>query len=361
MAAGSAEITRWWGNYQDEVDGAALYRALGSIETDPRVVAIYRRLAVVEDGHAEFWATRLAAAGETPPANASPGWRTRCVIWLARRFGPAVILPSVAAMERAASTKYDSQPDSPGEMALEERSHARVLGALGASSGRGSANPIPAVLIAVSEGLFANLGMAAGLAGAGLSSGVIAAAVLIGMIAGAASKALGRWLSVQSSRELFERQIETEAAELSASPAAEREELALIYQVRGMDEAEARSRAEQAMADPGNALGTMAREEGGIGPEDLAGSPASAVATAFLLFALGAVVPLVPLVLLSGWGAAMAALVAALIALFGIGVALTIFTGSNAVLSGTRQAAIGLGIAAVAYVTGALFSGPAGS
>ena len=358
MAAAATEIERYWSNYQDEVDGAALYRALGALEMDPRISAVYDRLAAAEDGHAEFWASRLTSAGESPPTERTPSWRTRCVISLARWFGPAIVLPSVAAMERAASTKYDNQPDSPGEMAASERSHARVVGALGELAGdrRGGAasNPIPAVLIGVNDGLVLNLALMSGLTGAGLPSGSVALAGLIGRVAGAGSKGTAAWLKIRSARELFERQIETQASELAAAPAAEREELALIYQVRGYSEAQARELAEQVMRDGATALGTLAREEARIDPEDLTASPLMAVANAVLLFASGAIVPLLGFIFVTGAAALWVAGILSAAALFGIGVALTVFTGSNAVYSGARQVGIGAAVALGAYAVGVL-------
>jgi VIT1/CCC1 family predicted Fe2+/Mn2+ transporter len=124
-----------------------------------------------------------------------------------------------------------------------------------------------------------------------------------------------------------------------------------------LGEAEARSRAEQAIADPGTALGAMVREEGGIDPEDLAGSPVSMVASAFLLFAAGAILPLLPFFVFSGTSALVIGLGFGVVALFGIGAALTIFTGRDVLFSGVRQAAIGLGLAAIGYGVGALFTG----
>ena len=118
---------------------------------------------------------------------------------------------------------------------------------------------------------------------------------LAGLVAGACSMAMGEWLSVTSSRELYQSQIATEAEELREVPEEEKEELVLIYQAKGIDEAQARALADRLMGDKETALDTLAREELGIDPEELGGSAWQAAASSFFLFAAGAIVPLAPL------------------------------------------------------------------
>jgi hypothetical protein len=133
----ASDAERHLANWQDEIDSAALYRALADLETDARLAEVYRRLAAAEERHAGFWEERLRAAGARVPGRRA-GWRTRVLIALARRFGTQLVLPTLNDLERADSSGYDNQPESRGTaMPVEERSHARLLESL--SSGRASA------------------------------------------------------------------------------------------------------------------------------------------------------------------------------------------------------------------------------
>ena len=123
--------------------------------------------------------------------------------------------------------------------------------------------------------------------------------------------------------------------------------LDLLRDPQAADEFAARLMQDQALA-----LDAMAREELGIDPEELGGSPWVAAFASFALFALGAVIPLVPFVLASGAAATVASLVASGVGLFAIGVAITLLTGRGALLSGGRQLAFGLAAAGVTFAIG---------
>ena len=166
--------------------------------------------------------------------------------------------------------------------------------------------------------------------------------------------ALGEWLSVQSSRELYERQIEIEKSEISHNPAQEEEELALIYQAKGLDESQARATAAHIMSDRTNALQTLAREELGINPQELGGSAWEAAITSFFLFALGAIIPVLPYVFFTGTTGIIASASFSAVGLFIIGAAITLMTGRNPVVSGLRQILFGLATAVVTFGIGLL-------
>ncbi|MCS7049977.1 MAG: rubrerythrin family protein, partial [Thermomicrobium sp.] len=104
-------IQRYRQNLQDEVDSAALYTALAAVERSTELREVFRRLAAMEEEHARLWQRKLAEAGIAVPMP-EPGWRTRVLIWVARRFGPAVVLPTVTAREWADQAKYDHQPEA---------------------------------------------------------------------------------------------------------------------------------------------------------------------------------------------------------------------------------------------------------
>lgn len=362
------DAARFRENLQDERDSAALYRALADLEKQPQLAQVYIRLADTETEHAGFWEERLRAAGlPVPPPQI--GWRTRVMIWLARRFGTGFVLPTIANLEQLDSHTYDQQPETQGTpLAAQERSHKRLLENISAGQGvEGSAiarfegrhrslggNALRAAVLGANDGLVSNLSLIMGVAGAELANQTILITGFAGLLAGAISMALGEWLSVQSSRELYQRQIRIEATEIDVIPDEEAEELALIYQAKGLAEDQARALASQLMAERSTALDTLSREELGIDPQELGGSAWEAALTSFVLFSIGAVVPLAPFLFFSGGTAVIASLVTSALGLFFIGSAITLMTGRSVWFSGTRQVVFGLIAAGVTYGIGRL-------
>lgn len=356
-------------NLQHEIDGAALYRVLAEIEQQPELKQVYARLAETEDAHARHWEEKLRAAGASFPTR--PGWRSRTLGWLARRFGPQFILPTITGLEESDSKHYDGQAEArAADLPQQERSHARLLRTIAESRPGGveggtvaqlegrhrsaGGNALRAAVLGANDGLVSNLSLVMGVAGAELAGSSILITGLAGLLAGAGSMALGEWLSVQSSRELYQRQIAIEARELEASPQEEAAELALIYQAKGLPRAQARELAQHLIADRNSALDTLAREELGINPEELGGSAWEAAFTSFFLFAAGAIIPVLPFILTSGTTAVIASLVLSGLALFGTGAIITLMTGRSVLFSGLRQVIIGLLAAGLIYGIGRL-------
>jgi VIT1/CCC1 family predicted Fe2+/Mn2+ transporter len=193
-----------------------------------------------------------------------------------------------------------------------------------------------------------------GVAGATMSNKDVLIAGLAGLLAGAGSMALGEWLSVQSSRELYEHQIKIEAEEIAESPDEELEELTLIYQSKGLPEDRARELASHMMEDKSNILDTLAREELGIDPEELGGSAYEAAFTSFFLFAAGAIFPIFPYLFWAGTTAIYLSLIISAVGLFIIGAAITLMTGRGVLYSGTRQVLVGIAAAGSTYGIGRL-------
>ena len=327
---------------------------------------LFRRLAAVEQAHASFWRKRLGTVGGT--FTRSPTFRARALVWLARRFGPSFVLPTLVAGEARDSSAYDDQPDARAAgLSADEHSHARLLeaaaGQRGGLSGpfiatlegrhrAGSGNALRAAVLGANDGLVSNLSLVMGVAGAAAADSTLLLTGLAGLVAGACSMAMGEWLSVTSSRELYEKQIATEAAELMEVPEEEKEELVLIYRSKGIEESQARALAERLLANKDTALDTLAREELGIDPDSLGGSPWEAAGSSFLLFAVGAIFPVVPFFALHGSAAVIASLLLSGLALALIGAGTSLFTGRNALFSAVRQLLIGYAAAAVTYGLG---------
>ena len=362
------DVARYRTNWQGEIDGALLYRTMAEVTPEPQLAAVYRRLATVEETHARLWEQQLRRAGQpVPPPR--PSWRARTLRWLAIHLGASWVLPTLATMEQVDQHMYDTQPEArKTSLPTDERSHARLLGLMARSSPAGlegrtlarlegrhravGGNALRAAVLGANDGLVSNLSLVMGVAGAQLSGEGVLITGLAGLLAGACSMAMGEWLSVQSARELSQRQIAIEADEIRAAPREEQQELELIYEAKGLSADEARKVAAELMMDHGKALETLAQEELGIDPTELGGSPWEAAGTSFVLFAIGAILPVAPFTVLTGIYAIMASLGVSAAALFGIGAAITLFTGRNAGFAGVRQLLIGLGAAGLTYGIG---------
>lgn len=351
-----------------EQRSAALYRGMATAASGERR-EIFQQLAAVEDKHAAHWAAKLVALGERVPDRARPDLRTRLLTWVAKRFSVDAVLPLLERAEAADAGLYDGDADATPGMAVDERSHARVLTRLrGADEDprniakrerwhRGDrSGALRAGVFGVNDGLVSNTSLVMGFAGSGAAAGTILFAGLAGLLAGAFSMAAGEYISMRSQREAYEREIAIEAAELRDDPEAEAEELALIYRAKGLDADEAGRVAKTIMKDSDVALDTMAREELGLDPDEL-GSPWSAALSSLLAFALGAVVVVLPYLIGSGTGALVAAVVLAGLALFGVGAVIGMLNGRAALRAGARQLVVGGAAALLVFGIGHLIGG----
>ena len=358
-------LSRYRKNLQGEIDSAALYRAMSSAERSPQLAELYMRLAAVEEKHGAFWRRKLEEAGETV-ARARPGWRTRLLIALARRFGPEFVVGTAATLEHIDRAQYDEQPETRETvMPRQERSHARILAQLAGGRpsswsgevfsrlegrhGAGDGNALRAAVLGANDGLVSNLSLVMGVAGASFSQHALLLTGLAGLAAGACSMAMGEWLSVQSAREMYRNRIASEKDELEQVPDEEQEELTLIYRAKGMPADKAQALAKRIMNDKDTALDTLSREELGINPDNLGGSAWAAAASSFVVFAVGAIVPVAPFFFLNGTIGVITSVALSAAALFAIGAIVTVFTGKSAVMSGARQMTIGLAAAAATY------------
>jgi VIT1/CCC1 family predicted Fe2+/Mn2+ transporter len=363
-----SQIKRYLAYLEDERNSAAIYASLADLEKDERLAGIYRRLAETEQAHAESWEEKLREAGVEPP-KFKLNWRARTLIWLASRLGINAVLPTLVAGENNATDGYSQEPGVE-DMSSTERSHARLLRQIGITSRTGveggilaqiegrhratGGNALRAAVLGASDGLVSNFNLVMGVAGAQLAAGTILLTGFAGLLAGAISMALGEYISVQSSRELYQKQIATEAEEIEKAPDEEKEELVLIYQARGLDDKSARLLAESLMSNKESALATLARDELGVNPEELGGSAWEAAITSFLLFAVGAIVPVIPYLFMEGMPAAAVSAGMSTLGLFLIGAAITLFTGKPVWYSGLRQVAFGLAAAAATFSIGRL-------
>ncbi|MEJ7695181.1 MAG: VIT1/CCC1 transporter family protein [Candidatus Limnocylindrales bacterium] len=371
-------------NLKLERDAVVLYEALASIEKDPVRAAAFERIATNERRHAGIWANKLAEVGATVPGSNGVRPRVRFIIFVARLFGTKSVADLVKALEGDEEEAYDAQASPEvAAIAADEREHAQIWDRLGSgaatdprrdgvgAAGRaGSAAEIGereswhrsgarsgtlrAVIFGVSDGLVSNLSLVMGVAGAAAANpSFIILAGIAGLMAGAFSMAAGEYISMQSQRELFERQIALERAEMEAMPEEEEAELAASYRAKGFAPDEAARIAKRIFEDPQTALDMLVREELGLDPDQL-GSPWAAAGGSFIAFAIGAAIPVVPYLVAGGIGATIASLALSLIALFAVGAGVSLLTGRSLLYSGSRQLGIGLAASLVTYFIGSL-------
>jgi vacuolar iron transporter family protein len=327
-----------------ERQSAWLYRQVAAVESDPPKVRLFESLALAAEEQAKTWA-RLAELG--PAAELfRPSTRARLTAALVRRFGVRAIRPVLVAMKMRGLSVYDSA-------ALGGHAMPTRVEQVGVRH-RGGGGNLRAAVFGVNDGLVSNASLIMGVAGAGVAPGGVLTTGIAGLLAGALSMAAGEYVSVRSQREMFEYQIGLEKEELAEYPDEEAEELALIYAARGMEMDRARQVAQDLMKDPEHALDTLAREELGLNPGDL-GSPWGAASSSFVAFAAGAIVPLLPFVISFGGAAAIqVAILLTAASLFGVGMALSLFTGRNALLGGLRMVVIGGGAGLTTWFIGRL-------
>ena len=211
-----------------------------------------------------------------------------------------------------------------------------------------------AAIFGMNDGLVSNLSLIFGVAGSGLDRDVVVIAGIAGLLAGAFSMAAGEYVSMKVQREVFEHLIHTEAHEIATQPEEEVRELADIYEAKGLSPESAASIAVEVMKDPQIALETHAREELGIDMEEGLGSPWAAAGSSFVMFAIGASIPLLPVLFAAGRPAVIVSATLSGVTLFGVGGAMTVLTGRGLLFSGARMFAIGAVAAAITYGVGTL-------
>ena len=355
---------------QTEVDTAFLYESIAEIQSDENLARVLQSLAEIEKGHAQHMLETVLTfdSSYTMPL---PSSRAKFQLKLGKVFGYGSIISNLSSIERQFAVNAVKNKIENGEKPTGfEHNHLNIIEAvnnnasLNISGGLLSkfesrhksvgGNALRAAVLGSNDGLVSNMSLVMGVAGAAVSNNTILLTGIAGLLAGAISMALGEWLSVQSSRELNQRQIDLETEELEASPEEEKKELILLYQAKGMNIDEAKKLAEKAFENPQTAIDAIITEELGIDKEELGGSAWEAAIASFILFAIGAIIPLYPFIFLDGKNAILLSIGSSVIGLFGIGAAITLLTGKSVLFSGFRQVAFGLAAAAVTYGIGSL-------
>jgi len=354
-------------NIQTEIDAGFLYKILADHEDDPNLASVFRQMSEIEQGHAlAFMKANNMDTTIVPP----PSVRARILHAIGKILGYNYILGVLLDTERSISTSIvSSRKHNNMAGSISDTAHVTILKNILSTqpnvSGSNLAkfekrhrsiggNALRAAVLGGNDGLVSNFSLVMGIAGATSGQNAVLLTGLAGLLAGALSMALGEWISVKSSKELFENQMQLELEELENNPDGEELELALIYQSKGIPEEQAQKMAKEIISNKDLAHEVLIKEELGINKEDLQGSEIEAAVTSFILFALGAVIPVIPFFFIGGIHAIIISTILSGLGLFLIGASITLFTGKSVWVSGFRQVVFGLAAAAITFGIGKL-------
>lgn len=354
-------------NIQTEVDASYLYKVLSENEADEQVALIFKQMSEIEHGHAMAFLKKNGLQNNQLP---SPSARAKILHRIGKIFGYDYILGILLNTEKSISSSIlIARKKTASKESISDTAHVTILqNILKGNSKAGSTqvarfekrhrsvggNALRAAVLGGNDGLVSNFSLVMGIAGATNGKSEVLLAGMAGLLAGALSMALGEWISVKSSQELFENQMELEMEELETNPEGEEQELALIYISKGIPESQAKQMAHEIMLDKDQAHAILIKEELGINPDELKGSAMEAALTSFFLFAIGAIIPVIPFFFTAGTQAILLSTLLSGLGLFLIGSAITLFTGKSIWFSGFRQVIFGLLAAAVTFGIGKL-------
>lgn len=354
-------------NIQTEIDASFLYGKLAAHEDDPVVANVFRKMSEIENSHAAAFAEKEnISAGQLP----KPSWRANTLNLIGKLFGYDYVLGVMMDTEKSISkAAIQTKKKNKEQITGAETTHVKILRSIlekeALVSGKNlsrfekkhrsvGGNAIRAAVLGGNDGLVSNFSLVMGIAGATAGQEGVLLAGLAGLLAGALSMSLGEWISVKSSQELYENQMQLEMDELETNPEGELKEIALIFMAKGIEETQAMQMADELMKNKTQAHDFLVKEELGIDADELKGSAAEAAIYSFILFAIGAVIPVIPFMFMRGTPAIIASVTGSALGLFVIGAAITLFTGKKVWLSGCRQVMFGLAAAAVTFGIGKL-------
>jgi VIT1/CCC1 family predicted Fe2+/Mn2+ transporter len=353
------------GHIQIEIDAWYLYAKLAEHESDPLVAHVFEQMSEIEKSHAVEFANSINMSFESI---CTPSWRAKTLNRIGMIFGYDYVLGALMDTEKSLSDAVIRQKEiSKHKLTGNEDSHVKILRSILENDKRVSGtqmarfekrhrsvggNAIRAAVLGGNDGLVSNFSLVMGIAGATSGQSGVLLAGMAGLLAGALSMALGEWISVKSSQELYENQMQLEMEELELNPEGERKELKLIYMAKGIPEDQASEIVDELMKNKEHAHEVLVKEELGINAEELKGSAMEAALSSFFLFAIGAIIPVLPFFFLNGVKAIVLSSIFSAIGLFLIGAAITLFTGKNVWYSGLRQVFFGLAAAAITFGIG---------
>jgi vacuolar iron transporter family protein len=287
---------------------------------------------------------------------------------VARHFGTGLVLPMMLAEEGREVQAYlglarhstnRATHKTAVDIAAESAVHARELSEIMGREGEpwhsaGTGGYLRSVVYGFNDGLTANFGLVAGVLGADVAPHIVIITGVAGALADALSMGSSGYLAAKSEAEVHAHQIEMERHEMRLMPELEEEELAIIYEAKGLTPERARETAHAMMQDPQQALDAMVREELNIHPAELA--PLKDGLITGTATAIGAIIPILPFLFMDHWPAIWTSLAISMLAHFAIGAARSLFTGRSLWASGRDMFMVGFGVAAVGYLIGELIA-----
>ncbi|MEP7197167.1 MAG: VIT1/CCC1 transporter family protein [Saprospiraceae bacterium] len=352
-------------NVQTEVDASFLYSCLAKVESDPVIKMVFEQMSEIEKSHAIAFLENNKLTQIPFP---TPSWRAKILQKIGNVFGYDYVLGVLLDTEKSLSASaLNSRKKFQSKISLSDTAHVSILENIMQNQGRNAqtsiarferrhrsigGNALRAAVLGGNDGLISNFSLVMGMAGATGGKQEVLLAGIAGLLAGALSMAMGEWISVKSSQELYENQMDLEMEELENNPAGEEKELALIYMTKGIPEEQARQMAKEVIEDKEHAHEILVKEELGINTEDLKGSAMEAAISSFVMFAIGAIIPVFPFFILKGNEAILTSAGLSVLGLFLIGASITLFTGKSVWYSGLRQIIFGLAAAGITFLIG---------
>ena len=359
------------------MDGTSMYALLAESQTIPERKKIFLKLSELEKKHAGLWAKRITdLGGHVPTEHSGKGHTLKSA---ETHQGMQEIVAEIEAEERRDVSNYLNQmrliQDEETrallrEVVLDEFAHAHVLTRLAEHSGdrsaldyllhrqrQGTGSWIGDAIYGVNDGLGAIFGIVSGVSGATLGNNkYVLVAGLAGMVASALSMGSGAYLASKSEKEIFEAEIHREQKMLEENPQSAREELSILYQLKGVPKADADKIAEVLAADKDQFLKTMAAEKLNL-TEDGLSNPITSALSGSISTAIGAFIPIIPFFFIKGIPAIIAAAVISLIAHFAVGAAKSLITVRSWYSSGFEMTLVGAIEGVVTYLIGIALGG----
>ncbi len=361
----AATIKIWKHHLQDEVDASFLYGVFATLEPDTKRKEILSGLAEVENRHVARWQQMLTTY-DIKLSRQHPTVKARLMAWYARRFGSEFPLSRMLGEEASEVKDYltlhrNSTLAEAKETALalarESAQHTESLQELTGTSDEPwhkteSGGMLGNIVYGFNDGLTANFGLVAGVIAATSDISTILVTGIVGTVADALSMGASGYLAAKSEQEVYEHEIEVEREEIRLMPDLEEDELALIYETRGIPKDHARLLAKEVMTDPERALEEKIQAELKIG--EVHTTPFKDGWITGLATAIGAFIPVAPFLFTEGLLAIWISFALAMLSHFAVGAARSLFTGRGLIRSGFDMFIVGLGVAGVGYLVGEL-------
>lgn len=357
----------WFYHLQDETDAAYLYKILAGLEPDEHKKDIYLKLSDVEERHKNVWLD-LLQKNNVKNVKTKPSGKAKFNAWLSKKLGPGMLSKMMLEEEGMEVKSYlglynDSKEGPTKDIALrlakDSAEHSSQLSELLDKTGESwhkieSGGVLRNIVYGFNDGLTANFGLIAGVIGASVDAHVILISGIAGMLADALSMGASGYLASVSEREVYAHEKEMEAEEIRLMPELEAEELALIYEAKGMNKDEAKRLATEIISQPELALKEKVREELGISENN--SSPFREGWITGAATAVGSFIPVLPFLVLKGPVAIWVSFIISMAAHFGVGASRSFFTGRGVIRSGFDMFIVGFGVAGVGYLIGYVIS-----